>query len=63
MSNNTTSNGLGFYDGLLLLLIGYRLAGIIDWPWWQVIGIPVGVAFGVAIVLAIIGGLTKLVDD
>lgn len=63
MSKNTTSKGLGFYDGLLLLLIGYRLAGIIDWPWWQVIGIPVVVAFGVALVLAIVSGLTKLVDD
>ena len=37
MDNTTTlSSGFSFFDGLQLLLIGLKLAGIITWSWWLV---------------------------
>lgn len=33
-SNNTGGIGLG--GGLLLLFIGLKLGGVIDWSWWWV---------------------------
>lgn len=57
MNENKTTVGITFFDGLLLLLIGLKLAGIISWPWWQVIGLPFAILAGcviVAIVLACI---------
>lgn len=52
--------GITFFDGLLLLLIGLKLAGLISWPWWQVIGLPFAIVIGcllVAVVIALIVGL------
>lgn len=31
------NRGIGFLGGLQLLLIGLKLAGIIDWPWTAVL--------------------------
>lgn len=28
---------VGFFQLLGLMFIGFRLAGVIDWPWWQVL--------------------------
>lgn len=57
---STRTVGIGFFDGLLLLLIGFKLAGIISWPWWQVIGLPFAILAGcifAAVVLALIVAL------
>lgn len=29
--------GITFIEGLQLLFIAYKLAGVIDWPWWCVL--------------------------
>ena len=36
-SDARRSGGPGFLTLLGILFIGLRLAGVIDWPWWQVL--------------------------
>ena len=31
------AGGFGFFDGLALLFIAFKLAGIINWSWWVVL--------------------------
>lgn len=33
----TAANGMGFFSWLLLLFIGLKLTGYIDWSWWWVL--------------------------
>lgn len=47
-----------FLDGLLLLLIGLRLAGLIDWSWWAVFA-PLWVPLILAALLAGISATRK----
>ena len=47
--NNASSSGVTFAQLLALLLIGLRLVGCIDWPWWLVLA-PLWVPLAVAIV-------------
>lgn len=57
---STRTVGITFFDGLLLLLIAFKLAGIIAWPWWAVIGLPFAILAGcilAAVVLALIVAL------
>lgn len=56
---NNNKQGLTFGDGLMLMLIGFKLAGIIDWTWTQVILLPIAVIFGVAFVVALLTALNK----
>ena len=39
----TNSGGITFGDALLLLFIGLKLSGCIDWSWWWVMS-PVWIA-------------------
>lgn len=60
MNENKTTVGIGFFDGLLLLLVAFKLAGIISWPWLWVIGLPFAILAGcilAALVLALIVAL------
>lgn len=47
MSNNTApSSGIGFVGLLIILFIGLKLTGFIDWSWWWVLfPLWIGVAF------------------
>lgn len=68
--DETKTVGFTFFDGLMLLLIGLKLANIISWPWWVVIGLPFAILAGcfvvavvVAVVVALIGKLYEYVLD
>lgn len=53
----STSGGIGFGGALVLLLVGLKLAGIIDWSWWWVFApfwIPVLIALLIGVVLVIL---------
>lgn len=39
MDNNLS---FSFFDGLQLLFIGLKLAGVIDWSWWAVMSPVLG---------------------
>lgn len=54
-SGKTVKNtGMGFTSGLTLLFIGFRLAGLIDWPWIWVVS-PIWIGFlAVVLFLAVI---------
>jgi hypothetical protein len=55
MSEQTTSNGIGFFGLLTILFIGLKLTNYITWSWWWVLSpfwIP---SLIVLIILAIIG--------
>lgn len=43
---------MGFFDLLLLLFIGLKLAGVIDWSWWWVLS-PVWIAFLIGVFIAL----------
>jgi len=51
MASNSSSGGLGFVGALLLLFIGLKLGGVIDWSWWWVF---VPLWGGAAIILGIL---------
>lgn len=36
-NNRNATGGIGFVGALTLLLIAFKLAGIIDWSWWLVL--------------------------
>lgn len=46
--------GATFIDLLALMFIGFRLAGIIDWPWWLVL-MPIWVSAAAVFVSAAFG--------
>jgi hypothetical protein len=54
--------GLDFFDGLLLLFIGLKLTGQIDWSWWWVLS-PVPIAFLMGGVIVIFKILEKISLD
>lgn len=56
---NNNYRGLSFSDGLMLMLIGFKLAGIIDWTWTQVILLPLAVIFGISFLVALLTELNK----
>ena len=52
-SSESTSSGIGFGGALILLFVGLKLTGYINWSWWWVVS-PVWIALAIAILLAII---------
>lgn len=59
--NNSSSGGIGFGGGLLLLFIALKLLGKIDWSWWWVLSpmwIPTIIIAGIAaIYFGVIGAV------
>lgn len=58
MKSDRPAGGVGFSGLLLLLFIGLKLAGFIDWSWWWVLSpiwIPVAVLTLVLLVLLFFG--------
>jgi uncharacterized protein (DUF983 family) len=63
-NNQTSSGGLGL-GALLVLFIGLKLTGHIDWSWWWVMSsvwIPLAIFVVLAIVFALGAGTLKLLD-
>lgn len=58
-SNSSMTGGIGFGGALMILFIGLKLGGVIDWSWWWVYSpalIPVAVLLlivGVVMVVAL----------
>lgn len=52
MSNNVTSKPLNSTDALQILFIAFKLAHIINWPWWQVL-IPIWIVIIIIIIYSI----------
>ncbi len=54
--SNTSSGGIGFCGALLLLLLGLRLTGHIDWAWYW-IAAPLWAPLGFLVLVALAAGL------
>lgn len=55
--SNGSSGGIGFTGALLLLFIGLKLGGVIDWSWWWVLAPawgPVGLVLAILVIAVII---------
>lgn len=56
MSKSAPSGGMGFGSGLLLLFIGLKLTGFIDWSWFWVLSPAwIGLALVLVILFLIVG--------
>ena len=56
----TPKGGIGFLEGLTLLFIGFKLAGIIAWSWWWVLlplWAPIALVIGVFLIAVLVVGL------
>jgi hypothetical protein len=54
---NSAKTGIGCLDLLLVLFIGLKLGGVIDWSWWWVLSpllIPLGILAGVLVVAGLV---------
>lgn len=60
-NNSTQTVGIGFFDGLLLLLIALKFCGVIAWPWWQVIGLPFAILAGCILASLVLAGIVALI--
>ena len=60
-NNSTRTVGITFFDGLLLLLIAFKLAGLISWPWWAVIGLPFAILAGCVVVVVVLALIVALI--
>lgn len=54
--SNNTNHGITFVGALQVLFIGLKLAGFIDWPWWQVL-LPVIIEVAVIVVALVFLGV------
>lgn len=59
-NNSSRSSGCSFLMILQALFIAFKVAGFLDWNWWQVL-IPGFIDLGLVILLALLsaGGLSK----
>lgn len=60
MSDSGSSGGISFAGALLLLFIGLKLGGAIDWSWWWVLA-PFWLPVGVVLAVTAVGGACCLV--
>lgn len=58
-TQQAASGGIGFVGALLLLFIGLRLGGVIDWSWWWVLS-PLWIPLAVAVVVMLIAFVIDL---
>jgi hypothetical protein len=58
MSDNKSSNGIGFTTILFLIFMTLKLAGFINWSWWWVTA-PIWIPFISVMVLVIIALMYK----
>ena len=61
MSNNSSSNGIGFTGLLLILFIGLKLTGFIIWSWWWVLA-PFWIGFIFVIILFALYIIAKILE-
>ena len=59
--SETKVTGITFFDGLLLMLIGFKLACIISWPWLWVIGLPFAILVGCLLAALVLAGIVALI--
>lgn len=55
--NGGSHSSASFLELLTLLLIGLRLADVIDWPWWLVLApllAPLGVVLAAVVAVALV---------
>lgn len=55
--NNGSHSSVSFSELLTLLLIGLRLADVIDWPWWLVLApllAPLAVELAAVVAVALV---------
>lgn len=53
--------GITFWGLLQVMFIGLKLAGVIDWPWWQVF-LPIIIECAVVIVVFVVAIAIALKD-
>lgn len=56
---SSSSRGLTFWEGLTLVFVGMKLAGVIDWSWWLVLS-PILVPLGIVALVFLVAGLAAL---
>lgn len=54
--------GITFMDALAVLLIGLRLVGVIDWPWWAVL-LPVWGPLALVAALVLVIAVLEVATD
>jgi len=59
--SNNTNHGITFVGALQVLFIGLKLAGFIDWPWWQVL-LPVVIEVAIIAVLLVLIGVEAYME-
>jgi hypothetical protein len=62
MSDKRTHARPSFLSLLGLLLIGLRLAGCIDWPWWAVLA-PLWAPLAIVAALALFVGAVEIFEE
>lgn len=56
--DNNTNVSIGLPGLLLLLFVGLKLTGHIDWSWWWVLS-PIWITFSLVFVIAFVAILVK----
>ena len=56
--SNTSNNGPSLAVLLLVLFIGLKLTGYIDWSWWWVLS-PLWIPFSIAFIIGFLIAITK----
>lgn len=54
--------GLKFIEALQLMFIAFKLLGVIDWPWWQVL-FPIIFSLVILLLLTLLGLILEIIDD
>lgn len=64
MSTSVRYSSGGFFGLLGILLIGLKLAGVIDWPWWVVLSpvwVPIAVTFAILLMALLVVKIADIV--
>jgi len=65
MSDNKSSNGIGFTTVLFLIFMTLKLTNTIDWSWWWVtspLWFPIALVIGLVIISTIVAYISYLMD-
>ena len=62
MSEIRRSGGVGFPGLLVVLFIGLKLGGVINWSWWWVVS-PIWIPVAIALALLGLVGVLRLLTD
>ena len=62
MSDAKRISGIGLMDLLLVLFVGLKLGGVINWSWWWVLS-PIWIPLILLVIVGIIGIIVYIVES